>query len=265
MCEEVNRTGAHREGAGDEAWQADAEGADRDAGAEAGSGEADAMPAWKEALRRDFEVWLASVGEDFDSPEEDVVEGGTEEEPDLYSFFEQLAALNNEVRKANRRSAEAVSQWADTLGRFEQSLGPLRESVADLAAARPAEEGMPAERCLALVELLDRMRRLEAAASVETPRSSWWRSQDAAWRRLWEGQRDGLSIVVGHLETLLQRDGVVRFATVGEAFDPTTMVAVAVERTSGRPPRTVVAELASGYRRHGRLLRAAQVTVSGNE
>lgn len=214
---------------------------------------------WKDALRRDFEDWLASL----DAIPADDTPDDAGDAPDLFSFYEQFAAANAEARKSNRRTAEAFSQWSETLGRFETSLAPLREISAQLAA-QPKDTGLARAHCLLLVELLDRMHRL--ARAYETPpavRKSWWGGRgDEAWQKAWASQRQALDILVSHLEGLLKKEGVTRIETTGQPFDPTLMLAVSAEPDASRPAQTVLEELTAGYRRHGELLRAAQVKVS---
>ena len=226
-----------------------------------GEGRSAGLAGWKDALRRDFDAWLGTI-EEVPETDEALAEAG--EDPDLYSFYEQLAVANAESRKANRRTAEAFSQWMETLARFESSLTPLRETTAQLAAAQPKEEGMSRAHCLVLVELLDRMHRL-ARAFQSPPRAkhSWWGGRsDTAWRRAWESQRQALDILVSHVEGLLQKEGVTRIDATGQPFDPAVMMAVAAEPDATRPPQTVLEELGAGYRRHGELLRAAHVKVT---
>lgn len=232
-----------------------------------GVGAADADPAladWKDELRADFERWLATLE---NVPDEQAVEPdgepGGEDAPDLFTFYEELAALNAEARKANRRSAEAISQWADTLARFEKGLEPLRTTVADLAAARAAEGRMSNERCLMLVEVLDRLQRLAQAFATTPATGGWWRGNDGAWRRAWAAQREGFEIVMGHLEGLLRKEGVTRLRAQGKPFDPSVMMAIAVVGGGGDSVPTVVEEVAGGYLRDDRLLRPAQVKVTG--
>jgi hypothetical protein len=216
---------------------------------------------WKDDLRRDFETWLAAIDE---IPEEDRAEDDDHDTPDLYSFYAQLAAASAESRKANRRTAEAMSQWGETLARFENGLQPLRETTAQLAAAQPKPGRMARAQCLILVELLDRMHRLARAfAAPPVAKRSWWGAGgDAAWRQAWDAQQQALAILVSHVEELLAKEGVARIVAAGQPFDPAVMMAVAVESDATRPPQTVLEELAAGYTREGELLRAAQVKVS---
>ncbi|MBM3832040.1 MAG: nucleotide exchange factor GrpE [Verrucomicrobia bacterium] len=111
-----------------------------------------------------------------------------------------------------------------------------------------------------LVELLDRMRRLNDAFH-SAPRKRWWQN-DGSWRQAWETQRQGSEILITHAEALLKEAGVTRFQTLQQPFDPTVMTAVATERAVDIPPQTVIEELAPGYRLRGELLRVAQVKVS---
>jgi hypothetical protein len=216
-------------------------------------------PDWKNELRRDFETWLASLD---DIPETDGEE--VDDAPDLYSFYEQFAAANSEWRKSNRRTAEAMSQWGETLARFESGLQPLRETTAQLLAAQPKEKEIPRAQCLMLVELFDRIQRLARAfATPPVASGSWWaRRSDAAWRQAWEAQHQAIDILASHLDGLLRKAGVTRIETAGLLFDPTVMLAVAAEPDSTHPPQSVLEEVTAGYRRHDELLRPAHVIVS---
>ena len=215
-----------------------------------------AMADWRAALMEDFEAWLDQLEE---LPASEGPEG---EEPDLYSFYEQLAASNAEARKASRRTAEAISQWGETLSRFDSSLLPLREAISQLTAAQPKTGQMSRPHCLALVELLDRLERIGGAFDSPPPRGSWWSGNDGAWRQAWERQHQAFAIVLSHLEGLLRKENVVRFEVLHQLFDPSVMTAVASEPAANVAPQTVLEELAAGYRHHGELLRTAQVKVS---
>jgi hypothetical protein len=221
---------------------------------------------WKDALRRDFEKWLGELAATTDLEEAaESEDAGSEasETPDLYSFYEQLAAANSEFRKANRRTAEAISQWCETLTRFDGNLSPLRETMAKLTAAQPKADELSRSHCLVLVEWLDRLNRIRKAFESPPQKTSWWQGRgNAAWLKAWETQGQALAILASHIEELLRAEGVTRLGALGQPFDPATMTAVAAEPDSAHPPQTVLEELAAGYRRHGELLRTAQVKVS---
>ncbi|MGA2262445.1 MAG: nucleotide exchange factor GrpE [Acidobacteriota bacterium] len=210
---------------------------------------------WKDAVRRNFETWLQEVDE-IPETEEEIFS-----DPDLYSFFEQLAITNAEGRKANRRTAEAFSQWGETLERFDTELKFLRERLERFPARENENAPLSRKLCLALVELLDRLRRL-AQAYVSPPKKRWLRLSDTAWMRAWENQRAAFNITLGHFETLLAQEGLTRIECLGRTFDPSVMAAVEAEPDMQQPDNTVLEEFAAGYYRHGELLRPAQVKVS---
>jgi hypothetical protein len=213
---------------------------------------------WKAELRRQFEAWL----EDLDNIAELEPAGTEQETPDLYAFYSQWTAANAEARKANRRTAEAFSQWGDTLGRFDGDLKLLREQLHRLAAAAPSE-GMSRGHCLVLAELLDRVRRF-CGVFASPPATSWW-GGTSLWRQAWENQRQAADILLGHLESLLKKEGLTPIETLGRPFDPSSMTAVAAEADNTRSDQTILEEIAPGYRLRGELLRTAQVKVSLNK
>ena len=213
---------------------------------------------WKAQLRQELESWL----EELDQIPDLEPQGQAPDVPDLYSFYAQWIAANAEAKRNNRRTAEAFSQWGDTLGRFDGDLKLLREQLQRLLAEVSAG-GLSRAHCLVLVELLDRLQRVAAAFGAPPP--AGWFGGAGRWRRAWESQRQALEIVVGHFTELLKKEGVTRIDTAGLAFDSSTMVAVAAEPNATRPDQSVLEELAPGYRLRGELLRPAHVKVSLNK
>jgi molecular chaperone GrpE len=105
-----------------------------------------------------------------------------------------------------------------------------------------------AERVLApLLGLADTLRR---AADVAAP------AQDAA------ALRAGMDLALRELERSLADLGVERIGGEGKPLDPATQQAVMQEPTDAAPPLTVLAVLASGWRRGDRVLRPAMVKVA---
>jgi molecular chaperone GrpE len=207
-------------------------------------------------MRRDFEAWLAAAEQ---APD---FENGLEEEPDLYSFYEQLAILNAESRKSNRRAAEAFSQWGAVLERFETDLQLFHDRISQKPDCDSGNGSLSRKHSLAFIELLDRLLRLQEAFGTLAPNRSWLRSNDAVWRRAWQAQREACGILIAHFETLLAGEGIERIDCLGRAFDPALMTAAAVEHDPARPTNAVIEEIARGYRYHGELLRCAQVRVN---
>jgi hypothetical protein len=212
--------------------------------------------AWKEQLRARFEAWLATV-ETLPEPDE------APDAPDLYSLFEELAALRNESRKGNRKSAEVFSQFGTSLGGFEEEMKRLRGQLTRLETTQPAAQDLPRSHCLALVEMLDRLHRLRGAMErMPRPGRLAFIPPRAAWQEAWKSLRQGFEILVTHLETLTAKAGLRPIPTVGLAFDPTCMVALEAVATSGRPPNFVHQEISPGYARGEEVLRPAEVKIT---
>ena len=74
--------------------------------------------------------------------------------------------------------------------------------------------------------------------------------------------REGLDSVLNQMELILARHGVERMGHPGDRFDPERHEAVGVAERDDVEDRTVVAVVRSGYVRHERVLRPAQVIVS---
>jgi molecular chaperone GrpE len=73
---------------------------------------------------------------------------------------------------------------------------------------------------------------------------------------------EGVAMVLKAFLDVLQRHGLRRVPTEGEAFDPMHHEAMAQVESAAHAPNSVVAEHQAGYRLHDRLLRPALVTVS---
>lgn len=220
----------------------------------------DPLEEWKDALRADFEGWLESLTEIPDATTVDTTPDDAEDDgiPDLASFHAELAALSAESRKANRRTAEAFSQWGDVLKGFQDDLTRLRDRI---PAAAPVT-GVTRSFAAALVEMNDRLHRL-AEAARQTPRGKVGLfGSDAPWREAWQAQCQALEITRSHFASLLEKQGLRRIAAAGEIFDPSTMIGVEAVTGSGRPPHTVLSELAPGWMLSDDVIRPAQVRVA---
>lgn len=70
----------------------------------------------------------------------------------------------------------------------------------------------------------------------------------------------GLELALRKLHQILKDEGVEKFEVLGKDYDIHTMEAIT--SVEGEEDNKVVAELRSGYRMHGAVLRPAQVAVS---
>ena len=74
---------------------------------------------------------------------------------------------------------------------------------------------------------------------------------------------EGVKLVLKSAIDVLQNHGVSRVEAIGQPFDPSHHEAVVQVTDSGLEPNQVVEQFLPGYCLHERLLRAAQVSVSG--
>lgn len=70
---------------------------------------------------------------------------------------------------------------------------------------------------------------------------------------------EGLNLALRELWQVLETEGLVRIKTTGEIFNPQEMEAVDV--VSGEEENKIQEEFRSGYKLHGKVIRAAQVRV----
>ncbi|PYM90422.1 MAG: nucleotide exchange factor GrpE [Candidatus Rokuibacteriota bacterium] len=72
----------------------------------------------------------------------------------------------------------------------------------------------------------------------------------------------GVELIQRELLKVLERAGVTRYSALGQPFDPTRHEAIASVVSADAPPGTVLRETLPGYLLHGRVLRAALVSVA---
>ena len=208
-------------------------------------------PAWKQALRRRFEEWLDRL----DGPPNETSLPLDDEIPDLSTFYSGLTALGSEFRKSNRRTAEAMKQWSELMTGFQSEITRLGDRLDNTLNEPP-----PATHWADLIDFADRLDRVNGAFQT-TPKKGWF-GQDKSWREAWDQQSQAFGILVVHLRTLLERAKISRIETKGQTLNSELMIVVATEQNGDLPPETVISEIRPGYRRHNRVLRLAEVSVS---
>lgn len=213
---------------------------------------AEDLQAWKDRALENFTAWLDGLDAIPRELEDE------EDEPDLFSFFGELVALRNEVRKANRRTAEAFSQWSDMLVQQGETIGQLGRSM--VAQSKP-ESGLDKNSALALLAVNDRLERLTLALKEPAPAKRWFGNDDE-WQRRWASLQQALSIISDHSQTLLTRLDFQATPALGKPFDPTSMIAVATLDDPSVPPGTVVEVCVEGFEQGGEVLRLAEVKVT---
>jgi len=188
--------------------------------------------------------------------------------PDLYSFYTELCALRQELRKNHRRSHEQTQRFGTTLEEFTGILEQLQRRLpaateTEVSAARHWKRSL----LLPLVELHERFLRFQQYLEAPPPAANfvvrWWRrfnasAPDPERRSLIEAAR----ILTHHFTSLLEREGIQRIVCRGELFDPLRMQAVEVVYNRNRPDNEVIAELKGGYCRGDEVLSLAEVIVN---
>lgn len=77
-----------------------------------------------------------------------------------------------------------------------------------------------------------------------------------------KGLKEGVTLTLKQLTKFLEKFGVKEIEALGENFDPAFHEAIQEEESAESRPGTVVRVFQKGYLFHGKLLRAARVTVA---
>jgi molecular chaperone GrpE (heat shock protein) len=206
--------------------------------------------------------------------EEDALEEEEEEEadygPTAQDLRDDIAASAAETRRSTRRTMEVLKEFGTALGSMSLMLKDVHTTARATAAAssQPASDDLPKDWALALIDLHDRISRQAGAFQKSPgPTAAWWPGSKAAlapWAEAWSTQQAAVSILQGHLETLLTRAQLQRIPTAGLRFDPSTMSAVEARPDSSVPDHSVLTELLPGWRNQAtnQILRPAQVCVA---
>jgi molecular chaperone GrpE len=72
-----------------------------------------------------------------------------------------------------------------------------------------------------------------------------------------------MEIIIGHLDQILQAEGVEAIECLGKPFDPQLHQPLMVESSEEYEENMVIEELQKGYKMKGRVIRPSLVKVSG--
>lgn len=209
---------------------------------------------WKSAVEGDFKQWLNGLTE---IPEVSL----PPEEPDLYSFYQELCVLRNELRVGGRRNQEVLTRFGESLSEFQKTIADTQNRFCLTDKEKKENEFLSRKPFfLPLVDVLERMERLKERLSA--PPGKTFFGNDANWRNAWNALKEGFDITYSYLECLLKKEGVERIETVGTPFNPSYMTAVAVEHTGRCPANQVVEEIAPGFLYKGEIVKLAEVRIS---
>jgi len=224
---------------------------------------------WKKNILDNCRLWLSNLQENPDISEVE------ENEPDLYSFYEQLCVLRNEFRKNSRRSHELFSSFGEHLEEFQGVLDSLMQRTDRLAQNRDSSEILARQGLLLqMVELYERLMlfsgKLEKCVPADDASQSLRERikgvfavrRQAPAAGISASIRDGFFLTLSHFEGFLTSEGVSRIQAVGAPFDPAIMMAVGTVETDDCPPDIVHEEISGGYLYEGRVLKLAKVNVT---
>jgi molecular chaperone GrpE len=227
---------------------------------------------WKDEITENCRLWIENLQE---MPNVSI----TKEEPDLYSFYEQLCILRSEFRKNSRRSHETFSQFGDHLQEFQVVLETLSQRLDILSQEQDSTEILARQKVLLqMVEIFERLRwfgkKLEEITTVpQQATEGFMLVFREGIKRLFAGSQktrsgildsvtEGFSLTLAHFEEFLAGEGIARIKATGTAFDPSVMIAVGTVETDACPPNTVWEEISGGYLYGENVLKLAKVIVT---
>jgi molecular chaperone GrpE len=263
------------------------EGSEFDEVNDSGGLEPAATPPWQDKILDNCLIWLEDL-------QEEPVLAETEEQPDLYSFYEELCVLRSEFKKNSRRSHETFLQFGEHLGEFKGVMTSLAQRLDNLTKEQENTEFLARQGILLqIVEIHERMRRFdEKLKEMNSPPPAPEAARPGLWERILgreKGKRkdqvnqadrqakqdmwghdaasyphviEGFFLTMSHFDEFLAGVGVRRTTTTGAPFDPSVMMAVGAVATDACPPHTVVEEISGGYLYGDHVLKLAKVTVS---
>lgn len=212
------------------------------------------LESWKSEIERDFKRWLNELTELSDV-------NPFPEEPDLYSFYQELCVLRNELRVGGRRNQEVLTRFGESLSSFQKTITDLQSRLFQIDKEKADSEHFSRKPLfIPLVDILERMERLKDKLS-SPPGKTFFKS-DSNWRNAWNRLKDGFDITCSYLESLLKKEGITRIETVGMPFDPAYMTAVAVEYTERYPMNQVLEEVSPGFLYRGEIIKLAEVKIA---
>ncbi len=226
-------------------------------------------PCDKERLLEEFRVYLERLNAEGTQSEEEVTgAAGNENRPsplDLRTLLGEMAALKNEIRLESRQFKGAL----DDLRGFGEALREHNDRLTqdlDRLREQSAQTRRLSERQL-LLGVLDLHDRLQAAVDSASSRGSSAMARYLAPgpTRVAESLIAGTRLTLQRLHDLLATHRVRPIKALGQALDPHTMNAVAIETSSALPEGSVLREARRGFTHDGELLRAAEVIVNKRE
>lgn len=212
------------------------------------------LESWKSDIESAVKQWLNELTGIQEIPP-------LSEKPDLYSFYQELCVLRNELRVGGRRNQEVLTRFGESLSDFQKIIADIQSRLCQVDKEKGEGELLSRKRLfIPLVDVLERMERLKERLSAP-PRKTLFKS-DTNWRNAWNAFKDGYDITYSYLDSLLKKEGITRIETVGMPFDPAYMTAIAVEHTTRHPINQVIEEIAPGFLYKEEIIKLAEVKIA---
>ena len=241
-------------------------------------------PAKEDELLHFAKEFLSKIQESETLP--DGVPNNPEEEiqhPDLYSFFESMTALRQEISLQGRsfhqleqtlnKFAEQTSQESirtEELSSIKNEIYATQKLLLEITAQngftnREQEKQDNFRKAIdyliePLLDTHDQFRRLEEQHRKVPAKKHWFsfRSHDARKDNL----HQTISLTFKKLNQRLDSIAVSPIAHIGIPFDPRTMKAVEMEDSTTQEPNTIIEIFRQGYIHEDRVIRFAEVKVA---
>ncbi len=168
---------------------------------------------------------------------EGLKEGG-DDASDEQSLEERIAGLENELAEATQQVLYAQAETQNVRRRLEKDA----QDAKAYAATGFARD---------MLSVSDNLQRALAAIPAEVKDEEKWK-----------GLINGIEATGRELETVFEKNGIKRVASVGLPLDPNQHQAMVEIPTDEHEPGTVVQEMQAGYVIKDRLLRPAFVGVA---
>ena len=181
--------------------------------------------------------------------------------PDIYSFYQELCVLRNELRVGGRRNQEVLSRFGESLSDFQKITTGMQNKLYQMDKEK-TELGASTAKPLyiALANVLERLERLRRR--LDSPPKKTFFQNDAHWRNAWNGFKEGFDIAYSYFDSLLIKEGITRIETTGKPFDPSCMASVAVEYREFYPENLVAEEISPGFLYNGTVIKLAEVKIT---
>lgn len=182
----------------------------------------------------------------------------------LFNLFTELAALKSEVKRESMQVKEAVGQFSgllDTLRNNNQQLSNELEQRNKQEAVTLFSQRLPI-----IEDLLDLNDNLERTlSSLTNYQPSWWERRSRQGLAFREDIINGLEITSRRIKKSLRQYEIEPIKCKNKNLNPHCMKVVKVEENELHPDGIVLDVLRKGYRRHGEVIRLAEVVVSKAE